>query len=192
MPYCGGNSTPATQSSCGPLVEGHLRAIRKPKLGPRCPEPCSGPRVDSIYLELTDGAIGLPIPLPLFGMTPDQEPVSHLPPQRGLRRLSRVGITWVALLSGLVLGSLNPFPVAGQANRAAPLVSIRIKVVDNVTGDPLPGALIEFPGIGFATVADETGGAHAEEVALGEYLIRVSCLGYNPSEGMMVLSLIHI
>jgi outer membrane receptor for ferrienterochelin and colicin len=76
------------------------------------------------------------------------------------------------------LSFIFPLLIFGQEQRLTS--SIRGKVVDKTTKQPLIGANVWLLNSQFGASTDETGNYLIEDVAIGRYTLRISMLGYHP------------
>ena len=75
------------------------------------------------------------------------------------------------------------------AQAAPKYYSIKGRVTDSQTGEPVAGVIFNIDGTGLWTISDVDGSYVFDRVQPGEYLIKVSCLGY--AEAGMNLKLTH-
>ena len=64
------------------------------------------------------------------------------------------------------------------AQAAPKYYSIKGRVTDSQTGEPIAGVIFNIDGTGLWTISDVDGSYVFDRVQPGEYLIKVSCLGY--------------
>ena len=68
--------------------------------------------------------------------------------------------------------------VSSLAHAAPQYFSIEGKVTDAQSGEPIVGVIFNIDGTGLWTLSDADGNYVFEKVQAGEYIIKVSCLGY--------------
>jgi hypothetical protein len=85
----------------------------------------------------------------------------------------------------VILGSLCALPcsVVAQVSPA----SARIRVVDGITGEPLEGATVSFPGLSLASITDRTGTAVIQAIPPGDHRFEVVRIGYGNASGLLHL-----
>ena len=73
-------------------------------------------------------------------------------------------------------------PFAGSAARELPPIHVEVRVLNAVTGAPIPSALVvmQRDSLKFASITDAEGLAAFQQLAAGSYLLSVSHLGFDP------------
>lgn len=96
------------------------------------------------------------------------------PPTLGARA-SRRALIALALLAAAWLGSLiSPSPMLAQQGA-------RLTIIDDETGDPVPGALVKIRGRP-DVAADDNGKVTIADLPVGRHKVEVRAIGYEPRE----------
>lgn len=106
-----------------------------------------------------------------------QTALSHFLSLMGKTKQLTMKKTFTLLIGSLLLFAFNTF---GQSN-------ITGKVVDNQTGDPLPGSSVRLEGTNKGTIAGVDGSFVIANVEAGDYSIAISYVGYRPSGRVVVI-----
>lgn len=87
-----------------------------------------------------------------------------------MKKRSVINLAWSVLLSGLIAlgaaGALSALPVNGV-------------VLDGDTHEPVDRAVIRIEGLGQVTLADSAGRFHLRDAPEGDYVLRISRIGYR-------------
>ena len=73
-------------------------------------------------------------------------------------------------------------PFAGSAARELPPIHVEVRVLNAVTGAPIPsaGVVMQQDSLKFASITDADGLAAFQQLAAGSYLLSISHLGFDP------------
>jgi iron complex outermembrane receptor protein len=95
-------------------------------------------------------------------------------------RISQGGLAALRMLLAVLLSGSAPWPSVAQVapGGAACALSLAGRVIDQRTGEPLPGAVLRLAETSTAEAADPDGHYHFHQLCAGQYHLHISFVGY--------------